>query len=549
MKKLTTTKPEESLLGHIEKIIELSKKSGLSDIFFTKAKTHIQFASEILNLNDIQTVLFAHFVNKSAEPIRLSEIADELKCNTVRIIQYMNEVDELEHRKLVRCSRSKNNMYYRVPLDVVNALKKGENYVPPKLQNISIDDLFSVMEDLFEQRKNEELTFDVLVSELDALIEDNRHLAFVRQIRGYGFDEKDRVLLLFFCHLFVNNDDDCIQGHDFDDLYEHKSLFRRVKRELEEGEHCLFEVQLVEHQNSSGFGDRESFKLTDKAKQELLSELNLKPKQKVKKDFILCSSLPAKVLFYNAEEQRQIRQLSNLLQVENFKTVQQRLTGNGMRTGFACLFYGAPGTGKTETVYQLARETGRDIMPVDISETKSMWFGESEKCIKAIFDRYREQVKTCPVTPILLFNEADAVIGKRMENTQRAVDQTSNAIQNIILQEMETLNGILIATTNLTQNLDKAFERRFLYKIKFEKPGLNAKQGIWRSMMPGLSEAEAGELASCYDFSGGQIENIVRKRTVDSIISGEADSLESLHAHCQSELLDKDNGRKKVGFL
>lgn len=114
-----------------------------------------------------------------------------------------------------------------------------------------------------------------------------------------------------------------------------------------------------------------------------------------------------------------------------------------------------------------------------------MWVGESEKNIKAIFDRYREHVKNSKVAPILLFNEADAVIGKRREGAEKAVDKMENSIQNIILQEMETLDGIMIATTNLEQNMDKAFERRFLYKIKFNKPSVEARMNIWRSMIPG----------------------------------------------------------------
>jgi SpoVK/Ycf46/Vps4 family AAA+-type ATPase len=114
----------------------------------------------------------------------------------------------------------------------------------------------------------------------------------------------------------------------------------------------------------------------------------------------------------------------------------------------------------------------------EISETKSKWFGESEKRIKAVFDRYHGLVKEKGIAPILLFNEADAVLGKRRELTQSRLgpDQTENAIQNIILQEMENLNGILIATTNMTVNLDKVFERRFLYKIEFDKPDTEAKK-------------------------------------------------------------------------
>lgn len=136
-----------------------------------------------------------------------------------------------------------------------------------------------------------------------------------------------------------------------------------------------------------------------------------------------------------------------------------------------------------------------------------MWVGESEKNIKQVFDNYRAKAKECRITPILLFNEADAIIGKRQEGAERAVDKMENSIQNIILQEMETLDGILIATTNLAQNMDKAFERRFLYKIKFEKPTTEARMSMWREMIPVLKEEEVRILATKYDFSGGQIEN------------------------------------------
>ena len=220
----------------------------------------------------------------------------------------------------------------------------------------------------------------------------------------------------------------------------------------------------------------------------------------------------------------------------------------GFRTGFACLFYGGPGTGKTETVYQLARQTGRDIMVVDVPQIKSKWVGDSEKNIKALFDRYRELVKRAKQTPILLFNEADAIIGIRQQGAQRAVEKMENSIQNIILQEMETLDGIMIATTNLQQNLDKAFERRFLYKIKFEKPTVEARVLIWRTMIPDLSEMDAKTLAAKYDFSGGQIENIARHYTIDSILhDAKEDKLAMLINHCDNERLDS-NASKAIGF-
>lgn len=124
-----------------------------------------------------------------------------------------------------------------------------------------------------------------------------------------------------------------------------------------------------------------------------------------------------------------------------------------------------------------------------------------------------------------------------------------NSIQNIILQEMEKLDGILIATTNLTTNLDNAFERRFLYKIRFDRPDEKVKEQIWASMLPTLSEEDARELAHGFDFSGGQIENIVRKKEIKFIIDGVDAGMEEIRGYCREEMIeDAGSGRKIIGF-
>ena len=224
---------------------------------------------------------------------------------------------------------------------------------------------------------------------------------------------------------------------------------------------------------------------------------------------------------------------------------------SNFRRAFTCLFYGGPGTGKTETVNQLARLSGRDIMLVDVPSLKDKWVGESEKNVKAVFDRYRDLVRKSKVAPILLFNEADSIFGKRLTEVNHSVDQMLNTMQNIILQEMENLDGILIATTNLTENLDSAFERRFLYKIKFESPDVEAREHIWHAMIPELTHEEVGRLASSYEFSGGQIENVARKFSINNILYGnhEDSRMESIFSFCDNELIQDSNSQmRRVGF-
>lgn len=283
--------------------------------------------------------------------------------------------------------------------------------------------------------------------------------------------------------------------------------------------------------------------LDDKA---FLFEENLSDKQ-----IIDVSSIKEKQLFYNKENQKQIDTLATALEQDKLCEIQNRLKENGLPYGAAVLLYGAPGTGKTETVYQLAKRTGRSIVHVDISETKSAWFGESEKLIKKIFTRYRNacqiQREKVEKIPILLFNEADAILSKRKEDLSGTVSKTENAMQNILLEELENLDGILFATTNLATNLDAAFERRFLFKIKFENPSIEAKKKIWHSKLNWLSEDDLESFAVSYDFSGGQIDNIVRKVTMNLVISGTLPSADEIRRFCNTEKLCT-TPESRIGF-
>lgn len=545
------TRKKMDLLTAVEQIVEKAKGTGLNSEFYRKADRYIKYVSTKMELTKEQSVMMALFIDNSDDTrITISDFGKFLNCRTTRIIRYMSEIDVLEKRELVRCCRDGHSISYRVPMEVIEAFKNDEKYVSKDCSGLSCMDLFGEIEDIFELRKDDELTYEATIQKIKCLFDNNNQLLFVQKIRSYNMTEDDEMLLILFSHLFVNNNDDYIRHHDLDFLYESKRFWNHVRSMLNEGSHILLKERMIEYNNSDGFEDRESFRMTTKAKQDLFSELSLSSMNQSKRrgDVIKSEDIMPKKLFYGEKVNSQIAELGKLLDVEQYNQIRTRMKEMGFRCGFACIFYGAPGTGKTETVLQLAKQTGRDILQVNISQIKSMWVGESEKNIKQVFDTYRAKVKESNIAPILLFNEADAIIGKRQEGAERAVDKMENSIQNIILQEMETLDGILIATTNLVQNMDKAFERRFLYKIKFEKPTVEARMCMWKEMIPMLKEEEAQTLASKYDFSGGQIENIARHYTIGNILHGASKNVvETLSTYCDSEKLETKE-KQKIGF-
>ena len=119
------------LLTAVEQIVEKAKGTGLSSDFYRKADKFIKYVAEKMELTKEQSVMMALFVDNSDDTsITISDFGKFLDCRTTRIIRYMQEVDVLEKRELIRCSRDGNRITYRVPLQVVEAFKNNEKYIP-----------------------------------------------------------------------------------------------------------------------------------------------------------------------------------------------------------------------------------------------------------------------------------------------------------------------------------------------------------------------------------------------------------------------------------
>jgi hypothetical protein len=549
----------QRLLHHIRELAEETGKEEIINRTIQAPNEHISALTDVLHITPLQAVLFTLLFDRGLhKAVSMEDMAAYIECGNIELVKYLGEFEELQKKRLIRAeydldfftSAEKGMPSYRVPLDVIKAVRSGTEYRFTGYNNLDPEDFFEIAARLLRAYTEGEIRSHIFISEIKDLMRANRKSAFVKKVGEYKLRTSSVTMLLKLCCALVNDDEEVVTTHKLLCGFD-RGIRKRIERDMKTNELQIVECGLAEHDYNNGLADTAAYRLTTQAKEEFLAGVNLKEKAPAsKRNLILASDIAEKRLYFPASAAQRVAELTSLLREENFRSVKERLTQNNMRTNFCCLFSGSPGTGKTETVYQIARETGRDIIFVDISDTKSKWFGESEKVIKQVFSRYKGVIKRSGVTPILMINEADAVLGKRQNlgEERQGPGQTENAIQNIILQEMETLEGgILIATTNMTGNLDKAFERRFLYKIEFEKPDAPAKTLIWQSHIHGLPEDDARTLAVKYDFSGGQIENVARKQVISGILSGDTPSLGNIMALCEEEALEKQTA-KPIGF-
>jgi len=247
--------------------------------------------------------------------------------------------------------------------------------------------------------------------------------------------------------------------------------------------------------------------------------------------------------------------LNDLLAQVNIKVIkrlQKWDIKSSKRIDAKIIFHGVAGTGKTMTAIALANSLKRDIISLDCSKILSKWVGESEQNVRSLFDNFKKIRKKTKTDPILLLNEADQFLSTRTNSTSGS-DKMHNQMQNIFLEQIERFDGILIATTNLLQNIDTAFSRRFNYKIKFTMPDEQSRAKIWQKLLPPNIPLEDGfdiqELAP-FQLTGGQIELVI-KNTAYKVATQKKPlfTIKQFKQQIKIEQNSMFDGTKSMGFL
>lgn len=555
---------EDGIVGFnvVEKLTQVAKKledSQLSSDALESVQDHLKLLSEYLGTTTQQAWIFAILfcIQGKMFTMDLSDIISFLDISHIDGLLYKSDLDallkmgflDLEDEHVRRIKRSKLRSNLTIAEDISDQIFGNEPIKAKFCKKIDIYEFVKTISEYIEKRKFQKIDTDELFSLVEELESKNKHLKPVSKLKS-KLNTNNRTLLYEVLSDLLNYNAASNMEITLNDIYDRPRERRLMVKSLVERTNKMFEMGFIDLNSTSQFANDNLLYITNTGAEFFLEkDAELFIKKKKPRNLISHSDISYKDMFYDDSLGKEIRFITDSLMEVKFNTLQERLSGMSLTKGVACICYGAPGTGKTETVYQLAKITGRDIMRVDISQVKDLFFGESEKRVKAIFDNYRRQCKNSKSTPILLFNEADALLGKRQENNFSNVSQTENAIQNILLEELERFEGIAFFTTNLQGNLDQAYERRFLFKVKFDAPTVEIKTKIWLNKLSWLDSDFAMKLANDFSFSGGEIDNIVRKATMQEVLTSVRPTEDEIVGFCRNEKhLSNNKGRFKVGF-
>ena len=548
---------DHQILHAVHRVAKEAKRHKLSAAYFRKVNVDIRLITDFLKIPEEEAPFFSIvFILKyeQNEPVSLLDISLHLNADTFKMLEYKRNFDSLLSRGLIketseRRGRKTGFLYKKffvpdnVALSVIDGLEIAEE------KSIVHKDIISLLEDMdatINEQVDDEADPRVYIPDIKTMLERHGHLGLLKKLAVMKPDDVEQILFLKLVWAGLNGEEEADLGRTLDDLISQRRAKILFMQKLMAGNSTLVKNKLVEL-DKCGFLNNSVIKLAEKSVKLLKEEgIEMFSFKNGNNNVVSPSAISPKVLYFNQNMTATLAPLRASLKSTNLKKIRQRLKKMDYPTGINVLFYGPPGTGKTELVYQLARETNREIIHVDISDTKSKWFGESEKLIKKVFTRYHDYLDRSKRAPILLFNEADAIIAQRRDAADSNTRMVENTVQNIILEELEKSRGLFFATTNFVNNLDTAFERRFLYKIEFPRPDEQTRAMIWKSKIGSLGKRECKTLANGYDFTGGQIDNIVRKFETSMIINGSRPDLATIRDFCDQERLD--GGKRGIGF-
>lgn len=346
---------------------------------------------------------------------------------------------------------------------------------------------------------------------------------FTQFIQKYEMSDPEYMIIMICLWDYLTDPQDhkVSVSRVLDDLFSHNesSKLFKLKQSFLFGNNELLKKQLVESANEEEMRSNNAVKLHSRVLDIIQLDSKVSVQQKTFKELTQIDQKDIPKLFYNTKVEQEFCKMKSLLAPENFKLVLENFEQAQLPSHANILLFGESGTGKTEMAKSLS--VGKMVFNIDVSEWKSMYYGRSQQLVKEHFKKISKMCEAFPFQCVMILNECDSLLGKRMDSTNSSTDETSNAIQSILLESIEQLpkGSLLIATTNMNNLLDDAFSRRFLFKIHVDLPNQETSFKIWKHYLKGYTDDLYNKLSNL-SLSGGFISNIAKKIAIDKIILG-----------------------------
>jgi hypothetical protein len=549
--------PKPKIIDVIHTVFEKSKNTELDSVFLEKIEFELNTLARYFGCSKMQAlfiaVIFTNIHNGGS--INLTLLSRHFSCNLNTILTYDEELKELYNKGiLIKVKTLFSEMEFNreeeffIASSIAEAINENKPVYSLKLTPFrNTIDLLCEINKLTQKCTDNEITTSFLIQKVQKIVSENEQFPLIKYVKELNLKSFESFLFLYVIWISISNSSEIYLKYLLGDICDNESDVISYIQELLWNKNNLIKKKLIETNNTTSL-DNISITLSQQSVYALEGfGLKVITEEKQQNNIILPTKIKEKHLFFNEKEGKEFELIKSILQEHKFKEIVNKLMEKNMPPGLTILFYGEPGTGKTEAVLQLARLTNRAIFKVDFSLLKDKYWGEAEKNYDQAFIQYEEENRNKERESIMFVNEIDSAMISRLNNPNSDISQTMNTIQTIFFERLENFKGIFIGTTNVPENLDNAYGRRFLFKVKFNQPENKIKSKIWKSKLPSLSIKECDFLSEKFDFSGGEIENIVRKKDMHEV-SGTSIDFDTIVSFCNDEKLPKKKPKRIIGF-
>lgn len=554
------TEDKNKIFKLLLKIYETLENSKLNKEKLKGVEDEVIKLTTYLNTdNHIQTYLFSIIFIRVLEErtIDINRTLNYIDIKLKNNLYVIDDIDRLLEKKLIKVDEVRRGAINHAAISDFTIRKMILQTVlnSQPVSKVLLDeqnDIFCFVKEISgavgKRINNHEKT--ALYELVETIETENRHLDVVEKLIRMSIGVEYRTFLYELAQEYVNDlgRPSNLKSKLFYAFGVREGLL--LLRDFIEKKSIIQHLNLVEL-SGGDFADDVEVRLSEHALNLIFGkEANLLMFNKQNENSLQTSEMALPELYFDEEIKEQIDFIEKITDKDNFKLLQSKLIDKGMTPGIIVLFHGEPGVGKSAVIRAIARRTGRKIMEVAGSQ-KDKYYGETEKRTKELFDNYNSicsQKKND--FPIMVIDEADQLITRRLSNTNEQSENTSNAQQNIILTAFEKNRGIIFLTTNMVSNmLDAgAMERRINFKVEFKKPSEETTYKVWKSNLSFLDDDQIVYLNKKYKFSPGQINNIQKKVIFVEVIENQPVSYEKVVKFCTAEMGITDNKIKSIGF-
>ncbi len=543
----TNRKKAKELCQNIEDTINAFKIHGLKfELYAQEEISKMDVAKKFFGINDnFDFVVLCIFIDNrlsGSDGLSIKKLIRQMRLKSFQGLDVEYSIQVLKKKRLIEMEGSRHiETEFRLTENSLNSILTYNR----KILKLSTKNDFEDFINELDQILLNDLDFlsDIVPELIEDLLKKYSNCREIKWMERNIAARHNQVLLYLAVREFMLLGESLDFEKALKIIVDNRFKYLAVQKEFITGANQLIKEGYLAYETDFYIGSM--LRLTEKSIDVLCSKINIEKRPFIPQMFSL--KIPEQLKSDNyMHDNKDLQFVEKILSNEIYTKIQSKVPR------ISILLTGAPGVGKTSFINHVAVKTGRSVLSANIATILSSYVGESEKNIVKLFAEASEAYKKFEITPIIVFDEAEALLYNRSSKANKAVDQMHNNVISLLLSELDKFKGILICCSNFSfkqESFDPALHRRFYMVSEIKAPPVDVLKSILKYHFPEISAVDADKFMCDFPFiTPAQIRNIKDKFEIQSLIDERfATGYDAINSIARKDL-DVFIRRRAIGF-